>query len=61
MTDNELRAHDLTMLYVRETTRLRIAETKPSDEGKVEVPIDFFSDYIKLYPMILEKVNEEFS
>lgn len=61
MTDNELRAHDLTMLYVQETTRLRIAGAKPSEDGKAEVPIDFFSDYIKLYPMILEQINEHFS
>lgn len=61
MTDNELRAHDLTMLYVQETTRLRIAGITPSEDGKTEVPVDFYSDYIKLYPMILEKLNEEFS
>lgn len=60
MTDNEKRAHDLTMLYIQEISRLKIAAANPSSESKTEIPLDFFEDYIKWYPQILEKINEKF-
>ena len=61
MTDNEKRAHDLTLLYIQETNRLKIAEAKSTSDKPVEIHMDFYSDYIDLYPWILEKINEHFS
>ena len=60
MTDNEKRAHDLTMFYIQEITRLKIATANPSSESKTEIPLDFLTDYIELYPKVLEKINEKF-
>ena len=60
MTDNEKRAHDLTMFYIQEINRLKIASANPSSESKVEISLDFLTDYIELYPKVLEKINEKF-
>lgn len=61
MTDNEKRAHDLTMLYVQEVSRLKISSAKPSVNGEPSTSLDFLQDYIDLYPQILDKINEKFS
>ncbi|MCR5199623.1 MAG: hypothetical protein K6C38_00760 [Saccharofermentans sp.] len=61
MTDNEKRAHDLTLLYIQETNRLKIAEAKSTSDKPAEVRMDFYSDYIELYPRILEIINKHFS
>lgn len=65
MTDNEKRAHDLTLLYIQEEYRLRltkgITEAGNNSESSVEIPLDYFSKYAEWYPMVLEKVNEYFS
>lgn len=61
MTDNEKRAHDLTLLYIQETNRLKMVEAKSTTDKPAEVRMDFYSDYVDLYPRILEKINEYFS
>jgi|P827metagenome_2_1110787.scaffolds.fasta_scaffold24982_3 hypothetical protein len=60
MTDNELRAHDLTILYIQEMTRLKTANAKSNSDSNAEVRIDYYSDYIELYPKMLEKINKQF-
>ena len=61
MTDNELRAHDLTILYIQEMTRLKTANAKSNSDSNAEVRIDYYSDYIELYPKMLEKINKQFT
>ncbi len=61
MTDNEKRAHDLTLLYIQETNRLKMVEAKSTTDKPAEVRMDFYSDYIDFYPRILKKINEHFS
>lgn len=61
MTDNEKRAHDLTLLYIQETNRLKMVEAKSTTDKPAEVRMDFCSDYIDFYPRILKEINEHFS
>lgn len=55
MSDNEKRAHDLTMLYIQETFRLKVS----SAESDSVIPANFVNDYIKLYPEILNAINDK--
>ena len=53
--DNEQRAHDLEMLYVKEDMKPTYAELQ--DHIK---PKDIYSLYVKRYVDILDKVNRDF-
>ena len=53
--DNEQRAHDLAMLYVKEDMKPTYAELQ--DHIK---PKDIYSLYVKRYVDILDKVNRDF-
>jgi hypothetical protein len=57
MTDNEKRAHDLTLLYLQEIFRIKFIAADRSGET---VPLEFIDSYAELYPKILEKINEKF-
>lgn len=61
MTDNEKRAHDLTMLCIQEFNRLKIASAKPSVNGETSANLNFLHDYIDWYPRILKEIDNEFS
>lgn len=52
---NEQRAHDIAMLYVQ----LLLKVQKSNDNN--ELVVDPYSKYLEVYPMILEKVNHDFS
>ena len=52
---NEQRAHDLTMLYVKEELKPSFEELQAGIASK-----DICDLYFKLYPEILEKVNHAF-
>ena len=57
MTDNEKRAHDLTLLYLQESFRVKFIAADRSGET---IPLEFVDSYAELYPKILEKINEKF-
>ena len=57
MTDNEKRAHDLTLLYLQEIFRIKLIAADSSGDT---VPLEFVDKYAELYPKILEKINEKF-
>lgn len=63
MTDNEKRAHDLTLLYIKENQRLKIAgAASTAKAGQTTViPVNYLDDYLKMYPEVLAKINEYFS
>lgn len=56
MTDNEKRAHDLTMLYIKEVFRLKLL----SSNEQVK-PMDFITDYAEYYPKVLEEISKRLS
>lgn len=56
MTDNEKRAHDLTLLYLQEIFRIKFISATPGDT----VPLEFIDKYAEIYPEILKKINEKF-
>lgn len=62
--NNEQRAHDLTILYVKFMTDINlkstIANCKNTSSDTIECNVDFYNEYCKLYPQILEKVNRDF-
>lgn len=51
---NEQRAHDITMLYVKIFTSVE----KPDKNGNIT--LDPYTKYCEIYPIVLEKVNENF-
>lgn len=61
MTDNEKRAHDLTMLYIKEIFELKLSEFSPMSNSEHIVNMNFISDYCKTYPKILNEINNHFS
>lgn len=61
---NEQRAHDLTMLYIKTNANMKfkneLSETLKSNNNKIDFKLDFYQDYISIYPKILELVNRDF-
>lgn len=61
---NEQRAHDLTMLYIKTNVELNfkseLSKAVNSNDNKIEFNLDYYQDYIALYPKILELVNRDF-
>lgn len=58
MTDNEIRAHDLTMLYMKEQMKRNYYNVAASDYYNNSVNIDFVSGYIDLYTTILNRLEQ---
>lgn len=52
---NEQRAHDLTMLYVKENLKPSFEELRTGKSTE-----DICDLYFKIYPKVLEKVNHAF-
>lgn len=61
---NEQRAHDLTMLYIKTNANInfksKLCTALDSDNDKINFQLDFYQDYISMYPKILELVNRDF-
>lgn len=51
---NEQRAHDLTMFYIELLCKVK----KPDENNNIN--LDPYSEYVRLYPEILEKVKHDF-
>ena len=61
---NEQRAHDLTMLYIKTNANMNfkseLSKALESNNDKIDFQLDFYQDYIAMYPKILEQVNRDF-
>lgn len=63
MTDNEKRAHDLTMLYLKENIQLVAEETAREREGEqyIDVNVRVMDVYCELYSKFLKDVSARFT
>ena len=64
MTDNEKRAHDISVAMLLQTVEMRAQEAasnmEPDEEGKISIRTDVYKIYLELYNMILKNLNNDF-
>lgn len=57
---NEQRAHDLTMLYIKFMNDMNLKNIANNSSDTAEYEVDFYNDYRRIYPEVLEKFNRDF-
>lgn len=58
MTDNEKRAHDLTILYMQEQMKHNYYSVVTTEHYGHKENVDYVSSYIDLYLNILERLEQ---
>lgn len=58
MTDNEKRAHDLTMLYMEEQMNRGQYDVVANDHYTNSVNTEYVSGYIDIYSLILKRLEQ---
>lgn len=58
MTDNEKRAHDFAVSILPQMLDLRVNEA--AKQGKENITVDLYTEYISVYRKTLESFNRDF-